>query len=109
IALLGFIGWSFVSFNDGFNVLTAVLIVACPCALALTAPYTWGNVIRLMGKGKLYLKNTAVIEQLSKVDTIVFDKIGTLISNNNQQITYIGDSLTKDDLLAIKNMVRGSN
>lgn len=109
IALLGFIGWSFVSFNDAFNVLTAVLIVACPCALALTAPYTWGNVIRLMGKGKLYLKNTAVIEQLSKVDTIVFDKTGTLTSNNNQQITYIGDSLTKDDLVAIKNIVRGSN
>src|SRR5690606_10767784 len=109
IALLGFIGWSFVSFNDAFNVLTAVLIVACPCALALTAPYTWGNVIRLMGKRKLYLKNTAVIEQLSKVDTIVFDKTGTLTSNNNQQITYIGDSLTKDDLVAIKNIVRGSN
>src|SRR5690606_4034511 len=63
IALVGFIVWSFTSFNDAFNVLTAVLIVACPCALALTAPYTWGNVIRLMGKRKLYLKNTAVIEQ----------------------------------------------
>src|SRR5690606_27031157 len=109
IALLGFIGWSFVSFNDAFNVLTAVLIVACPGALALPAPYTWGNVIRLMGKRKLYLKNTAVIEQLSKVDTIVFDKTGTLTSNNNQQITYTGDFLTKDDLVAIKNILRGSN
>ncbi len=109
IALVGFIVWSFTSFNDAFNVLTAVLIVACPCALALTAPYTWGNVIRLMGKRKLYLKNTAVIEQLSKVDTIVFDKTGTLTSNSNQQIKYVGELLTKDDLKAIKNIVRGSN
>src|SRR5690606_16398767 len=37
------------------------------------------------------------------------DKTGTLTSNNNQQITYIGDFLTKDDLVAIKNIVRGSN
>ncbi|HUH25719.1 MAG TPA: heavy metal translocating P-type ATPase metal-binding domain-containing protein [Flavobacterium sp.] len=109
IALVGFIGWSFVSFNDAFNVLTAVLIVACPCALALTAPYTWGNVIRLMGRRKLYLKNTAVIEQLSKVNTIVFDKTGTLTSNQNQKIVYKGTKLTKEELAAVKNMVRGSN
>lgn len=109
IAIVGFVGWSFTSFNDAFNVLTAVLIVACPCALALTAPYTWGNVIRLMGKRKLYLKNTAVIEQLSKVDTVVFDKTGTLTSNTNQQIKYVGEQLSKDDLMAVKNIVRGSN
>ncbi|SEH66806.1 Cu+-exporting ATPase [Paenimyroides aquimaris] len=109
IAFIGFIGWSFVSFNDAFNVLTAVLIVACPCALALTAPYTWGNVIRLMGKRKLYLKNTAVIEQLSKADALVFDKTGTLTSNKNQQIKYVGEHLTKEELMAVKNIVRGSN
>lgn len=109
IATIGFIVWSFTSFNDAFNVLTAVLIVACPCALALTAPYTWGNVIRLMGKQKLYLKNTAVIEQLSKVDTIVFDKTGTLTSTANQQIKYIGTPFTKEELIALKNCVRGSN
>lgn len=109
IALVGFVAWSFKSVNDAFNVLTAVLIVACPCALALTAPYTWGNVIRLMGKRKLYLKNTAVIEQLSKADTVVFDKTGTLTSNQNQQIHYKGTELTKEELMAVKNMVRGSN
>jgi len=109
IAICGFIAWSFKSFNDAFNVLTAVLIVACPCALALTAPYTWGNVIRLMGKRKFYLKNTAVIEQLSKVDTIVFDKTGTLTSTTNQQIKFIGEQLSKEELVAVKNIVRGSN
>lgn len=109
IAIIGFVVWSFTSFNSAFNVLTAVLIVACPCALALTAPYTWGNVIRLMGNRKFYLKNTPVIEQLSKVDAIVFDKTGTLTSSKNQQIKYKGETLTKDDLIAIKNMVRGSN
>ena len=109
IAILGFVFWSISSFNTAFNVLTAVLIVACPCALALTAPYTWGNVIRYMGKQKLYLKNTAVIEQLSKVDTIVFDKTGTLTSTKNQNIKYVGTDLSKEELIALKNIVRGSN
>lgn len=109
LALCGFIGWSFVGLNDAFNVFTAVLIVACPCALALTAPYTWGNVIRLMGKRKLYLKKTAVIEQLATADAVVFDKTGTLTSSHNQQITYTGTVLSAAELATVKNTVRGSN
>src|SRR5690554_7469070 len=62
-----------------------------------------------MGRRKLYLKNTAVIEQLSKVDTIVFDKTGTLTSSQNQQIYYHGTSLNKQETEAVKNIVRGSN
>lgn len=109
IAIIGFIGWSFLSFTDAFNVFTAVLIVACPCALALTAPYTWGNVIRIMGRKKLYLKNTPVIEQLAKADTLVFDKTGTLTSNESKDITYFGTPLSENELDDIKNIVRGSN
>ena len=109
IALTGFVVWSFTSYTAAFNVLTAVLIVACPCAIALTAPYTWGNAIRIMGRKKMYLKNTVVIEQLSKADTLVFDKTGTLTTNKNEEITYEGENLTSAEISAIKNLVRGSN
>ena len=81
IAFAGFGYWIFFDANTAFNVFTAVLIVACPCALALTAPFTMGNVLRIMGKQKFYLKNALVIEQLAKVDTIVFDKTGTITTN----------------------------
>src|SRR5690606_30292586 len=91
LAIIGFIVWSFSSYSDAFNVFTAVLIVACPCAIALTAPYTWGNVIRIMGRKKMYLKNTVVIEQLSKADTLVFDKTGTITTNHNKNVTYKGE------------------
>jgi P-type E1-E2 ATPase len=63
-------------------VFTAVLIVACPCALALTAPFTLGNMLRIYGRAKFYIKNATVIEQLAKVDTVVFDKTGTITSGN---------------------------
>ena len=109
IAILGCIVWSFTSFTIAFNVLTAVLIVACPCALALTAPYTWGNVIRIMGRKKLYLKNTIVIEQLANVNTIVFDKTGTITTDAQQHIHYSGTPLGPLHLQNVRNSVRGSN
>lgn len=109
LAIIGFVVWSFSSYADAFNVFTAVLIVACPCAIALTAPYTWGNVIRIMGRKKMYLKNTVVIEQLAKADTLVFDKTGTITTNDSKNVVYKGDRLTKQQIAVIKNLVRGSN
>lgn len=109
LAFIGFMVWIFSSYVDAFNVFTAVLIVACPCAIALTAPYTWGNVIRIMGRKKMYLKNTVVIEQLSKADTLVFDKTGTITTNHNKNVTYKGERLTRQQIAVIKNLVRGSN
>ena len=109
IAFAGFGYWIFIDANTAFNVFTAVLIVACPCALALTSPFTFGNVLRILGKQKFYLKNALVIEQLAKVDTIVFDKTGTITTNKKSNISYEGTSLSDENLLLIKYVLRASN
>lgn len=109
IAFAGFSYWIFIDVNIAFNVFTAVLIVACPCALALTAPFTFGNVLRILGKKKFYLKNALVIEQLAKVDTIVFDKTGTITTNKKSNISYQGNALSEEKLTLIKNTLRASN
>ena len=109
IAFSGFGYWIFIDANIAFNVFTAVLIVACPCALALTAPFTMGNVLRILGKKKFYLKNALVIEQLAKVDTIVFDKTGTITTNKKSNISYEGLPLSDDNLIILKNVLRASN
>ncbi|MDI5887820.1 heavy metal translocating P-type ATPase [Flavobacterium yafengii] len=109
IAFAGFCYWIFIDANTAFNVFTAVLIVACPCALALTAPFTFGNVLRILGKQKFYLKNALVIEQLAKVDTIVFDKTGTITTNKKSNISYEGTVLSDENLLLIKNVLRATN
>lgn len=109
IAFAGFGYWIFIDVNTAFNVFTAVLIVACPCALALTAPFTFGNVLRILGKQKFYLKNALVIEQLAKVDTIVFDKTGTITTNKKSNISYEGTTLSDENLLLIKYVLRASN
>ena len=109
IAFAGFGYWIFIDANTAFNVFTAVLIVACPCALALTAPFTFGNILRIMGKQKMYLKNALVIEQLAKVDTIVFDKTGTITTNKKSNIIYEGGTISDENFVLIKNVLRGSN
>lgn len=109
IAFATFGYWIFIDTTTAFNTFTAVLIVACPCALALTAPFTMGNILRIMGNQKLYLKNAVVIEQMEKVNTIVFDKTGTITSNKKSTITFRGNALSLDELCAVKNVLRGSN
>ncbi|MDQ6469444.1 heavy metal translocating P-type ATPase metal-binding domain-containing protein [Flavobacterium sp. LHD-80] len=109
IAFTGFGYWIFIDANTAFNVFTAVLIVACPCALALTAPFTFGNILRIMGKQKMYLKNALVIEQLAKVDTIVFDKTGTITTNKKSNIVYEGIAISDENTILLKNVLRASN
>ena len=109
IAFLAFGYWIFIDTNTAFNVFTAVLIVACPCALALTAPFTMGNVLRIVGKQQFYLKNALVIEQLAAVDTIVFDKTGTITTNKKSNIVYEGAALSNQNTIQLKNVLRASN
>ena len=109
LAFISFGYWIFIDIATAFNVFTAILIVACPCALALTAPFTLGNVLRILGNRKIYLKNALVVEQLAKVDTIVFDKTGTITTNKKTAITYEGTELNPFELKLLKNALRGSN
>ena len=78
LALLGFGIWFTTDFKTALNAFTAVLIVACPCALTLSAPFTLGSTMRIFGKMNFYLKNVNVIERLLKITHIVFDKTGTI-------------------------------
>jgi len=108
IAFIAGIYWYFEDATMIANVVTAVLIVACPCALALSAPFALGNMLRIFGKRKFYLKNATVIESLSKINTIIFDKTGT-ITTNKTNISYEGIPLTNNEKQYIRNVLRESN
>jgi len=62
----------------GLRAFTSVLIVACPCALALAAPFALGTAQRWLARLQVFLKNALVLERLARVNAIVFDKTGTL-------------------------------
>lgn len=109
IAVAGFSYWIFFSALTAFNVFTAVLIIACPCALALTAPFTLGNIMRIMGRHSLYLKNTDAVEKMAAADTIIFDKTGTLTSVRTSSIRFEGTALNSCESAALKSVLRASN
>jgi Cu+-exporting ATPase len=109
IAFIATIFWLVIDPSKAFNVFTAVLIVACPCAIALAAPFTLGNVLRIFGRENLYLKEASVIEQMAKLDTVVFDKTGTLTTNQKNLITYEGVALSCKEKQLLTNTLRASS
>lgn len=89
--------WAFADPARSLNAITAILIVACPCALLLSATFTNGSVLRIMGMNRFYLKNASVIESISAINTVVFDKTGTLTVPNETEVQYVGKSLGKGE------------
>jgi Cu+-exporting ATPase len=96
IAGLSFLIWSFYDLSKAFFVFTSVLIVACPCALALSSPFALGNMMRILGRNGFYLKNTQALEDMSHIDHIAFDKTGTLSLSNQFGIDYEGKPLNQE-------------
>ncbi|MES2455906.1 MAG: heavy metal translocating P-type ATPase metal-binding domain-containing protein [Bacteroidota bacterium] len=82
--------WSFTDPQRALASFTAVLIIACPCALALSTPFTLAAVISIFDKNGLYLKNNAVVEELARIDTFVFDKTGTITSPDAGALSFTG-------------------
>lgn len=90
------------------NAVTSVLIVACPCALLLSATFTNGNMLHIFGNNKLYIKNASVIEAMADADVIVFDKTGTITQNNKAAVTWEGIELSSSEKDLIFTLVKQS-
>lgn len=101
--------WYFYDSSQVMQVVTAILIITCPCALALSSPFILGNVMRIFGEKKFYIKNTATIESLAKVNKIVFDKTGTITESQGSQVIYEGKDLSEEEKIAIKSVLKNSN
>jgi Cu+-exporting ATPase len=108
IAIASGLYWWAVDAHKILPAVTSVLIVACPCSLLLTVTFTYGNVLRHLGKSKMYCKNASVLEAIEKIDTIVFDKTGTLTNHEDTHLAYYGDELTIEDCITIKSVTRES-
>lgn len=108
IALVALVYWLQIDTSIAINVFTAVLIVACPCALALAAPISFGQAIRTYGKAKLYFKDTLSVERFGHIKQIVFDKTGTITQAHSSTINFVGDELNVDELSNIRSGFRNS-
>src|SRR5690606_14832392 len=109
ITLLAGIYWIRIDEEKMWQVVSAILIVACPCALALSAPFTFGHIMRILGRNKFYVKDTLTIEKLAKVGTLVFDKTGTITQSKKSSVSYTGQEIPEADLLNLKSLLKNSN
>jgi Cu+-exporting ATPase len=90
IASLSLITWAFIDPSRAIFVFSAVLIVACPCALALSAPFTYGNVSRVFSSNGFFLKQASSVGVLSRLNHLVFDKTGTLTRSGDLRVFFTG-------------------
>lgn len=105
IALLTGIYW----YHDPAKIwpsVTAILIIACPCALLLTSTFARGYILRILGRNGLYLRNAHVIEPLGKLDHLVFDKTGTLTAAEQIAASHYGPQLTKEEQQLIASLTQ---
>ncbi|MFK7810805.1 MAG: heavy metal translocating P-type ATPase [Saprospiraceae bacterium] len=107
IAFLTLAYWLPIDTAKAINAFSAVLIIACPCAVALSIPFTFGNVMRLLGRKHFYLKNTGVIENIQNVTHIVFDKTGTLTERKEDMIFH--GQLTTEEQCYVKSLASQSS
>jgi len=109
LALLTFAVWLAKDVSQSFTVFTSVLIVACPCALALAIPFTYGNILRFLSKLGFHIRNVEAIEQIQDIDHIVFDKTGTITDSQKMEVTYNGEELTDQELSIVVSTCMQSN
>lgn len=89
IAGLSGLYWSFVGTREALGVVTSVLLVACPCAMALGFPFVFGTAMRQLGRHGVFLKNMNVLETAARIDALVFDKTGTITHSGAAKTTFI--------------------
>jgi Cu+-exporting ATPase len=106
----GFLYWWLFQHNiqTAVNAFTAVMIVACPCAVALAIPFTLGNIQRILGRHRFYLKNIRVVESFSKINAAIFDKTGTITNVAQQQFEFHGKPMNFTEKVAIRSLTRHS-
>ena len=107
VALLAGLFWANTDINRAVASFTAVLIIACPCALALSSPFTLAAILSIFDRNKFYLKNTAVIEEIARIDTIVFDKTGTITNPDAGGFDFNG-KLNPEERQMVSDLARNS-
>ncbi|MFH1685997.1 MAG: heavy metal translocating P-type ATPase metal-binding domain-containing protein [bacterium] len=99
--------WSLTDPARAATAVTAVLIVACPCALALSAPFVFGTAWRLMRSRGVFVRDPEVVESLASIDSVIFDKTGTLTEPEGE-IRFKGEPMSEAERGLVASLARNS-
>lgn len=79
-----------------------LLIVTCPCALAIATPLTFIRTLSKSAQKGIIIKDDAVIETLSKAENVFIDKTGTITQNNLQIVSF---SILHEPIIAFYDVI----
>ena len=108
-ALLTFTGWIFIGgipWQEALFYAVAVLIITCPCALALAVPVVQVVAAGWLMRRGILLKSATALERLATIDTVVFDKTGTLTTGRLELVRP--GAWTDDDLQCAASLASSS-
>lgn len=108
IAVGAAVYWSWVNPSLAWPTATAVLMVACPCALTLALPFAMNTALGLLGQNKFYVKNQQVLNQLTEIDHLIFDKTGTLTTAKQGEVQFKGRTLSQTQWGSIRSLAEQS-
>ena len=91
LALLTFVVWSFASPAIGMEHAMALLIVTCPCALALATPLAVTVALGRAARRGVLIKGADALERLATPGTMFLDKTGTLTAGTLAVVSWRGD------------------
>jgi P-type Cu+ transporter len=102
LSIATFVSWYFLgdSITQAFTAAVAVLIIACPCALGLATPTAL-----MVGSGRaaqmgIVIKGVDVLQSTRRIDTVVFDKTGTVTTGVMQLVDIIcAQGSTRNEIL----------
>ncbi|AER40465.1 cytochrome cbb3 oxidase maturation protein CcoI [Blattabacterium sp. (Mastotermes darwiniensis) str. MADAR] len=101
--------WFFIDPTKVFQTVFSVLIITCPCAVVLSAPFILWNIIRFFSKKGFYVKDIFTMERIATISTLIFDKTGTLTDPDKEKIFFLGPFLKDKDKKIIASLLRNSN
>lgn len=105
LAALVFVAFGLMlNFTESFNRALALIVVACPCALAFGSPLTMAMAFRKSQKKGISVRNANVFEKLDQVQNIFFDKTGTLTYGQLQVCEVWPEELTAETVDIIVNL-----
>jgi P-type Cu+ transporter len=108
VALGALLYWLPTDTGRALDAVTSVLIVACPCALALSTPFAFGTAQRVLGRAKMYLKDIGAIERLANATAVVLDKTGTLTRSRSAVVRFVGMPLSDQECADVASLAYNS-
>jgi Cu2+-exporting ATPase len=102
LAVITFVGWSFVNPARAVDNAIALLIVTCPCALALSTPLAVSVAIGRAARSGVFIKGGDALEQLATPGQLYLDKTGTITESRTALVAWHGPDWVRPLVLALE-------